>query len=105
MAPEVSVQRQTIDVDYLSMLASSSTLKAGIWHLHVVPMLEINESSVQPTPKNESLLGFYGDGRYIVISEHNSNNNNNNNNNNLLYPIKARINVIKMALHSSIENI
>jgi len=100
MAPEVSVQKQTIDVDYLSMLASSSILKAGIWHLHVAPMLEIKESSLQPPLKNKSLLGFYGDGRYIVTSE-----NNNNNNNNWLYPIKARINVIKMALHSSIENI
>ena len=101
MAPEVSVQRQTIDADFLSMLASSSTLKAGIWHLHVAPMLEINKSSVQTPLKNESLLGFYGDGRYTVTLEHN----NNNNNNNLLYPIKERINVIKMALYSSLESI
>ena len=58
------------DVKYLlSMPASSSTLKAGIWHLHVAPMLEINKSSVQTPLKNESLLGFYGDGRYIVTLE------------------------------------
>ena len=42
MPPEVSVQRQSIDVDYLP------NMPAGIWHLQVAPMLRLQKSSLHP---------------------------------------------------------
>ena len=41
MPPEVSIQRQSIDVDDLP------NMPAGIWHLHVAPMLEIKRGHWQ----------------------------------------------------------